>query len=157
MLVTTGGCATEIDQLQVAFTQLTEQGMHLLVRSTLVRMMALFGAMHCYTTPSWELVEFRQNYRLYFQQQLIACMVGTLHTVASLLPYVHVLMHTKGNFIYCHTCVLNKSGLMLMCISSASSAQAHPVKQVLPSTLSFSQDTIPHLVGRGPSDRMFVF
>lgn len=89
MLVTTGGCATECDQRQVAFTQLTKQGMHLMVRSTLVRIMALFAAMHCYKTPSSELVEFRQNCRLDFQQQLAACMVGTLHTMS-----VYVLMHT---------------------------------------------------------------
>ncbi len=87
MLVITGcgGCETEQKKLAVAFEQLTEQGKHSQVRSTLVRSMALFAAMHCF--PSQELVEYRQKCCLGLQQELAECMVGTLHSVTSWLPY----------------------------------------------------------------------
>ena len=82
-----GACENESIQLGVAFEELREQGMHSLVRSTLVRMMVLFAAMQCFPTPSQELVESRQECCLDLQQHLAECMVGTLHEVESWLPY----------------------------------------------------------------------
>ena len=87
MLVTSGhgACETESDQLGVAFELLAKQGMHSQVRSTLVRMMALFAATHCFVTSSSEAVEHRHELRLILQRNLAECMVGTRHTVGSLL------------------------------------------------------------------------
>ena len=87
MLVSTGcgGCETEFNQLWVAYEQLAKQGMYSQFRSTIVRIMALFAAMHCFQTPSQELVEFRQNYCFGFKQQLALCMVGTFHTLEFLI------------------------------------------------------------------------
>ncbi|DBA71283.1 TPA: hypothetical protein ACH3X2_011101 [Trebouxia sp. C0005] len=68
-----GGCETEYNQLQVAVMHLADQGMLLLVRSTLVRMMALSAATHCFKTLRSETVESRQKHCLALQYNLALC------------------------------------------------------------------------------------
>ncbi len=90
MFVTTGcgGCAIEHNQLVVTMDQLATKGMRSQLRSSLVRMMALFGANTCFTLPSSETVEARQEFCLNFQEALAECMVGTLPTAGSWLSNV---------------------------------------------------------------------
>ncbi len=147
MLVITGcgGCETEHNKLMVAFGQIKEQGKHSQVRSTLVRIMALFAAMHCFKTPSQELVEFRQTCCLGFKQHLATCMVGTQHTVGSWLCLSMCQCIHNSAIIY-YTCLLYQFGLKLMSIGLASNVQAHLVKRVLLSTLPFSEDKGPSFV-----------
>ncbi|KAL0051855.1 hypothetical protein WJX82_003326 [Trebouxia sp. C0006] len=69
-----GGCETESSELSVAFEQLAKQGRFSQLRSTTVRIMALFAAVHCFETQNQELVKFRQECFLILKQQLALCM-----------------------------------------------------------------------------------
>ena len=117
MLVITGcgECETESKQLGVAYEQLREQGNFLQVRSTLVRMMALFAASHCFRTSNSETVESRQKVCLHLQQILAKCMVGALHAAGSWLPYV--CLHANA-----YPSLLSFTATLACCTSSVSSS-----------------------------------
>ncbi|KAL0034676.1 hypothetical protein WJX77_001954 [Trebouxia sp. C0004] len=116
-----GGCETECNQMREALTQLTKQGMHSPVRSTIVRMMALFAAMHCFLTPSSELVEFRQKHCLHLQQQLAhAWVVSAFHLHRAMQQNVH-----------CMAIQLTTHYTLNSLISSHAQQRTHPEKKEL--------------------------
>ncbi len=150
MLVSTGcgGCETESSELSVAFEQLAKQGRFSQLRSTTVRIMALFAAVHCFETQNQELVKFRQECFLILKQQLALCMVGTMHIVGSYLLYNCL---SANAYPICYRVLPHLRIVPLwpqaqsISTTLASIVQMCVVKQVLLSTLPFSEDQVPHL------------
>lgn len=127
---------------------LADQGMLLLVRSTLVRMMALSAATHCFKTLRSETVESRQKHCLALQYNLALCTVGALHPVETWLPCICLCANASIMFaiICCHTCMLYHFEAHIDNFGTKG-FQAHLAKQVLLSTLPVLEDKVPHLKG----------